>query len=371
MRFRTLVPSAVLTLTLALSGAVLGQPESGWKEISGEELSRANAQVGAFSSDGKRLALAGKNTVTLWDTSSGKKTAEISLPDTRKACIGLSFSPDGKLLAVSGSGGGPKGEFVDIVDVEKQSVRASLEGYLTGFFAPDGKTLHLITVPKDRLMISTFCKWDVAAGKVEMTKLMASNGIGTRGRPFMPDPWFLYPNGTFALNRDGTKLFLTTAKHSRLFDLVKGRESFSAVGGLPSDNAPPDGSPWTACIYAPDGGRIALGNQNGRVCLLTPIQGADVVLISADDRRAHPPAGGKKRNAVLCVAFSPDGKSLLSLAEDGKLVRHDGETLKPTASESVAKGPVFAAFSEDRNCLLIIEGQDGTGGPRLLLREKK
>jgi WD40 repeat protein len=53
--------------------------------------------VGAFSPDGRRLALVdGRNVIRLWDTSSGEEA--LALPSHADSVVGLAFSPDGRRL---------------------------------------------------------------------------------------------------------------------------------------------------------------------------------------------------------------------------------------------------------------------------------
>jgi WD40 repeat protein len=56
----------------------------------------------AFSADGTRLAVLGHQTLWLWEMPSGRLVAR---RPGKKNYTGLSFSPDGRLLATSGNDG--------------------------------------------------------------------------------------------------------------------------------------------------------------------------------------------------------------------------------------------------------------------------
>jgi WD40 repeat protein len=69
-----------------------------------EEFVSGNGVI-ALSADGGWLASAGNRSVTVWDTASRKRV--LTLPQERSSVSALAWSPDGRLLAVSSSDGGP------------------------------------------------------------------------------------------------------------------------------------------------------------------------------------------------------------------------------------------------------------------------
>lgn len=97
-----------------------------------------------LSADGKVLASAAAKTVngteqpavTLWDTASGNVLQTLVLPQT---ALGLSFSPDGSLLAVA------TGNDVQVWEVASGKQLATLSGHSAAVnlvtFSPDGKSL--------------------------------------------------------------------------------------------------------------------------------------------------------------------------------------------------------------------------------------
>jgi RNA polymerase sigma factor (sigma-70 family) len=96
----------------------------------------------AFTPDGRMLATANRNqTLTLWETATGKLRAEFKSKDpSTTTVLAVAFSPDGKTLAAGGADGS-----IQIWDV---AIAAAL-GRLTGHqgpaaalaFAPDGRLL--------------------------------------------------------------------------------------------------------------------------------------------------------------------------------------------------------------------------------------
>ena len=99
----------------------------------------------SFSPDGKTLAISGSGTVNLWNVNNGTllKTLEADGIEV----TGVSFSPDSKTLASAGSEG-----TVKLWDVEKGTQIQTLEGHLgqvtSVSFSPDGKTLASAGIDK-------------------------------------------------------------------------------------------------------------------------------------------------------------------------------------------------------------------------------
>ena len=92
----------------------------------------------ALSPDGSRVAAAGGNTVSIWETSSGKEVQTFPAGRTRVSMI--RFSPDGKQLAVATAANGAA-----VFDVESGSGKLTLQGEEPGTsavaFSADGGRL--------------------------------------------------------------------------------------------------------------------------------------------------------------------------------------------------------------------------------------
>jgi len=88
-----------------------------------EKLNVNNLQVVTFSPDGKFLAVGNTSgRVTLWDTATGTQKQTLEGQDI--VTYALSFSPDGKTLA-----GGGYGNTVKLWDVQTGKLRQTLEGH--------------------------------------------------------------------------------------------------------------------------------------------------------------------------------------------------------------------------------------------------
>ncbi|MCZ2147414.1 MAG: WD40 repeat domain-containing protein [Bryobacterales bacterium] len=114
----------------------------------------------AFRPDGKMLALGGYQEVRLTDPASGNVLA--ALPGEAETVRALAFSADGKRLAAAGGLPARKGE-VKIWDVDAKSVAATITGHhgciYAVAFSPDGKTVA--TSSYDKLIKL----WDASTGK--------------------------------------------------------------------------------------------------------------------------------------------------------------------------------------------------------------
>jgi WD40 repeat protein/serine/threonine protein kinase len=154
----------------------------------------------SFSPDGSLLATGTYfQVVTLWDAATGRERLALEAGDrmgTRS--LAVAFSPDGKILAVSGAQG------VKLWDVTTGASRGSFNGHAVPIvvltFSPDGKTL--VTGSQDK----TVKLWDVATHQERLT-LKGHTGT-IMSLAFAPD------GNTLATgSADGTVRLWHTSRH--------------------------------------------------------------------------------------------------------------------------------------------------------------
>jgi eukaryotic-like serine/threonine-protein kinase len=307
----------------------------------------------AYSPDGRTFVTASRDhTAQLWETATGSPVGERMKHDFPVWAV--AFSPDRKTL-VTASGEGPAGELRFWDAHSGQSLGPPLvtdQRARSVAFSPDGRTL--LTVGSTKALL-----WKLEKGEGELN------------RPRGPAISLPHPKGvaTAALSPDGTKVVTGGLDGTaRLWAALVGTDL-----GVTLQHKPPEGPPnrflnhVVAVAFSPDGQTIATGNQQidaerqrfagGEVRLWRV--GGELL----GDSLAH-------RGPIKTVAFSPDGRRALTGAivpdakvEDdfrGEARLWDVETGKQIGPTIDRSKPVWAvAFSPDGRTLMT-GCEDGT-----------
>ena len=266
-----------------------------------------------FSPDGTTLASGSYDkTVSLWDVATGALLK--TLTGHTYPVFGVTFSPDGRILASSGGG---YDRTVRLWDVETGALLKTLIGHTRGVFdvsfSPDGRILA--SGSED----STVRLWDVATGA--LFKTLTEHTGKVSGVAFSPD-------GT-TLASSGASSGAWTDSTVQLWDVATGAllktltEHTGKVGRV---------------AFSPDG--TTLVGLGSTVQLWDVATGALLKTLT------------EHTGAVRRVAFSPDGRTLASALWDGTVCLWDvgtGALLKTLTGHT---GNVFSvAFSPDGQML--------------------
>ncbi len=243
----------------------------------------------SFSPDGKLLAVGGYQEVRLIEAASGKALATLSAhADYVRS---LAFSPDGKMLAAAGGPPQRSGE-IKIWDVESHQLIKTLVGHKDCIYSVawsrDGKMLASGSYDK---MVKL---WDVATGK-EMKNLQD------------------HIDAVFAVafSPDGKHLASGSQDRSvKIWDIATGQRLYTlsdASDGL------------TSIAYSPSGKQIAAAGYD-KTIYVWQVGDADGRLLRsliADE------------DSILAIAWTPDGKMLVTSSSDGSIRFRDASTLDP------------------------------------------
>jgi RNA polymerase sigma factor (sigma-70 family) len=279
----------------------------------------------AFSPDG-RIVVESFDTlhlgVRVWDLANGKLLHKLEPPETEglasKAAV---FSPDGKMLIASF-----RSNTTGSVHIWETATWKHLKRWELADREGDGK---LAVSPDSKMLAvrgeSWFRVWDLASGKE-----MSPNDEAHLG----------------AVNRivvDGSRVATAADDHTvRLWDAATGRQHLKLDHGS-----------WVrALALSPNGAKLASSSLDDSVCLWDSVTGERLFKLPG-----HGAFGGAR-----ALAFTPDGKELLSWSDDdmrlckwnittGKPVHE--HVLHPKDAKPTEHGRLLGTFSLDAKTLVL------------------
>jgi WD40 repeat protein/class 3 adenylate cyclase len=304
---RTVVPEAEEALHEALkrSRVVLTVPQGGGL---------------AVSPDGTRFATTGDGPATVWATDTGERL--LTLRGHHGAVNGIAFSPDGSLLATTGSDGtarvwdGGSGRQVHVLRGHRGVAWSPV-------FSPDGKSLAATGVD------GTVRIWNVGWGRQKM--VLTDPDAGRFTDLFIPGLDF---------SPDGSRLAGPMPDFTaRIWNLATGKTEVVLPRHV-----------WdiTDVAFSPDGTRVATVSMDGTARISDAESGQPLITFSGH-------AG-----EIESVDYSPDGTRIATGASDATARVWDaatGEHLLTLAGHTV--GVQQVAFTPDGEGLLT-GGADGT-----------
>jgi WD40 repeat protein/tRNA A-37 threonylcarbamoyl transferase component Bud32 len=269
----------------------------------------------AFSPDGRRVATAHNGEVRIWDPSTGEEFHRIPGPTGLMGRIGLVFSPDGAILAASGSGAS-----VNLWDTRSWAIRGTLRDHparvADAEFSRDGTRL-VVACENGTIQV-----WEPARAKVLWSVIGHTTAANTV--TFAPDGRSIASGGEDRQVKvwdatDGHQLTTFTGHATGLKDVAfspDGRSLASAGGAYHGPN-PAELKIWdlatgkpasleghtslvTAVAFFPSGRRIASSSDDRTIKIWDAATGEDVFTL-----RGH-------TSGVVSLAISPSGQQLVS-----------------------------------------------------------
>ncbi len=255
-----------------------------------------------YSADGKYLVMCtGADGVSIWDVTTGKKVDLDHLP--KSFCGAAVLAPDGKTLALAGDNA-----VIRVVDVKNGTDVHSFKGHRAGLYrvvlSPDAKTAA--TIGED----NSVRIWDVST----TTELQVIQGPEKGNQ--------VNRRATLAFSPDAKQLAVAWTDNSKvMYDAKTGKESFTIGEGEVPAGA-------SSLAFSADGKQLATACYDGVIYIWNARTGKSLHRYPEAPR--EPVAGDSMvpndhvltGGAIdLLVAFSPDGRLLLSL---GTEMQHDG-----------------------------------------------
>jgi WD40 repeat protein len=277
-----------------------------WDAASGAPLKALTEHKGyvrsaVFSPDGRSIISgAGDNSIRVWDVATGKETRRILL-DVKageakgywgRQVLAMGMAPDGKTLVAQSVGFGGPGENSHFqawnLASGKQLWTKEEGAHLRASFAPDGRAY--VCLNREEVQIN-----ELPGGRA-LAVCRTADSVGF----------------SFAFSRDGTMLAGTTYKVQQ----KSGSRSTSderlqiweLASGTPLLSIPLGRSKYSnAFVFAPDDRTVAVASVDDCFRLFNVADGKELCCVAAHESRAE------------CLAFSPDGKRLVTGHTDGTI----------------------------------------------------
>jgi Tol biopolymer transport system component len=248
----------------------------------------------AFRPDGKVLAAAGgtgQSILYLLDAATGKRIAELT-GHLKVPITAMAYSPDGRLLAVDDLTG-----VVYLWNMVTRQANFTIGGpgepYAAAAlaFSPNSRTLATLQTSGARNEVYLY-----NMTTVEIPAILANpGGSPVTSVSFSPDGKMFAVSG---LNGRTSVWDTTTRKRLTTF-------------------ADPGSSGVETAAFSPDSEMLATSDANGKTYLWNLSTRTPAAVLANPGGTASPEFGGKYRNAVASIAFSPDGKMLATSDTNG------------------------------------------------------
>lgn len=278
-----------------------------------------------FSADGSKLATIDEGGPRLWDSANGAELHRLPHGEF-ESFASPTFSPDGRWVAAGGSAGLPPnaglGFNMHVLDVENS-------GFVLIWDVQTGRKHAVIkgkSVHAAALTLDSDCKsatslsgkyvlnlWDVPRGR----KLLELDTL--RAETTYESPRYC----RFGFSAEGDRAIalnlapVDRARPIKLWDTTTRRAwTFASPVEAPR-----------AIAISPDGGRFAIGGGEGVIALRDADSGAELRRLRPEEGRKEGPKNlAYLPEGILILAFSPDGKELVSAGRDAVVRVWDAET---------------------------------------------
>ncbi len=247
----------------------------------------------AWSSDGESIVIGGLGEVLIHRIGTGERIRRI--PQGETAVNAVAWSPDGKWIAAASrnypedGSNLPDGKTIVLWPMDEASPPVPLPGNRARWFSfsPDSRILAVSCEERSR---GIFYLWDVVGGRVLHRE-------------------FIIGHSCLAHSPDGTLLAASGGTGLHIRDPQTGQEVFRS-----------EDESTSLCTFSPDGSVLAVGINN-RIKFFDTATWKE---IDPDDDLRAP---------VTALAFSADGRHLVTGGQNGDLLLWDWETKTPVWKE--------------------------------------